>query len=55
MSVANPTQRQSIWKSQPFKGLLFIAIIAVISYIFELIFGQIIQLNVGTKLTYITM
>ncbi|MEH2325349.1 MAG: hypothetical protein V7K32_17680 [Nostoc sp.] len=55
MSVANPTQRRSIWKNQPFKGLFFIAIIAVISYIFELIFGQIIQLNVGTKLTYITI
>ena len=55
MSVANPNQRRSIWKSQPFKGLLFIAIIAVISYIFELIFGQIIQINVSTKLTYITI
>jgi hypothetical protein len=55
MSVLNPTQRWSVWKNQPFKGLLFIAVIAVISYIFELIFGQILQLNVGTKLTYITI
>ncbi|MEH2204272.1 MAG: hypothetical protein V7K53_09340 [Nostoc sp.] len=55
MSIANPIQRRRIWKSQPFKELLFIAIIAVISYVFELIFGQIIQLNVGRNLTYITM
>ncbi|MBD2435367.1 hypothetical protein [Nostoc sp. FACHB-110] len=55
MSFAHPQQKRSIWKSQPFKGLLFIPVIAVISYIFELIFGQILQMPVGTKLTYITI
>lgn len=55
MSISNSTLRRSLWKSQPSKGLFFIAVIAVISFIFELIFGQIFQLNVQTKLTYITI
>lgn len=55
MSIGNSTLRRSVWKSQPSKGLFFIAVIAAISLIFELIFGQIFQLNVQTKLTYITI
>ncbi len=55
MSIGNSTLRRSIWKSQPSKGLFFIPVIAAVSVIFELIFGQVFQLNVQTKLIYITI
>ena len=55
MSIGNSTLKRSVWKSQPSKGLLFIAVIAAVSLVFDLIFGQILQINVQTKLTYITI
>lgn len=56
MSIANSGLRRSIWwKKQPFKGIWFIGLIAVVSLLFELIFGQVLQLDVQAKLTYITI
>lgn len=55
MSIGSPILRQSVWKSQPFKGLLFIGIIAAISIVFDLIFGQVFHLDVQSKLIYITI
>ncbi|WP_287737904.1 hypothetical protein [Microcystis sp. M179S2] len=53
MSVAHPLQKRNIWKNQPFKGLLFIGIIAVVSLVFELIFTGLFALDVNEKLVYI--
>lgn len=47
--------RRIWWQSQPFKGLLFIGVIAAISWIFDIFLSQIFQLDVNTKLTYITI
>lgn len=55
MSIGNSTLRQSIWKSQPYKGIFFIAVIAAISIIFEIVLGQFFQLDVTEKLIYITI
>ena len=55
MSIANPISKQSVWKGQPFKGLLFIAVIAAVSLVFELFFGQVFRLDVNSKLVYITL
>jgi hypothetical protein len=55
MSIGNPALAQSSWKKQPFKGLLFIGIIAAISAVFELFFGQVFRLDVNSKLVYITI
>ena len=56
MSIANPSLRRSLWwKKQPYKGVLFIGLILVVSLLFELIFGQIFQLDVQSKLIYITI
>ncbi len=55
MSVAHPLQKRNIWKNQPFKGLLFIGIIAVVSLVFELIFTGLFALDVNEKLVYITL
>ncbi|MBD1909903.1 MULTISPECIES: hypothetical protein [unclassified Leptolyngbya] len=55
MSIGNTTLRQSLWKSQPYKGILFIGLIAVISLLFELLLGQIFQLDTTSKLIYITI
>ncbi|BBH38086.1 hypothetical protein myaer102_05730 [Microcystis viridis NIES-102] len=52
MSVAHPLQKRNIWKNQPFKGLLFIGIIAVVSLVFELIFTGLFALDVNEKLVY---
>lgn len=46
---------QSVWKSQPFKGVLFIGLIAVLSLLSELLFDRVFQLDVNAKLTYITL
>lgn len=56
MSIGNPALNRSIWwKNQPFKGVLFIGLIVAVSLIFELIFGQVLQLDVQSKLIYITI
>jgi hypothetical protein len=56
MSIASPSfRRNAWWKSQPYKGLLFIALIAAVSLIFELVLGQVLQLDVTSKLIYITI
>lgn len=55
MSTISLPSRQSWWQSQPFKGLLFIGVIAAVSWIFDLFLSQIFQLDENTKLTYITI
>ncbi|MEP0914913.1 hypothetical protein NDI45_28865 [Leptolyngbya sp. GB1-A1] len=55
MSIGDSAFRQSVWKSQPYKGILFIAIIGAISLIFEVLLGQILRLDVTSKLIYITI
>lgn len=55
MSVSNSALKRNIWKSQPFKGLIFIGLIAIVSLIFELFFGQVFRLDVNSKLVYITI
>jgi hypothetical protein len=55
MSTTESTLKQSVWKSQPYKGLLFVVIIAAVSLIFELILGRVLQLDVTSKLIYITI
>jgi|GEM_PF-3073310 len=55
MSIAKTARQQSLWKNQPFKGLLFIVLIAILSILFELFFGQVFHLDVNTKLVYITL
>ncbi len=55
MSIGNSTLKRSVRNSQPFKGLLFIAVIAAVSAVFELAFGQILRLDVNLKLVYITI
>jgi hypothetical protein len=56
MSIANPGLKRNLWwKNQPYKGVLFIALIAVVSWIFELLLGQVLQLDVTSKLIYITI
>ena len=55
MSIGESTLSQSLWKSQPFKGLLFVALIGAVSWIFEVVLGQILRLDVTSKLIYITI
>ncbi|MBD2103082.1 hypothetical protein [Leptolyngbya sp. FACHB-261] len=55
MSVSNSALRQSLWKSQPFKGILFIAVIGAVSLIFDVVLGPILRLDVTSKLLYITI
>jgi hypothetical protein len=55
MSIGGSTLSQSIWKSQPYKGLIFIVLIAVVSWIFEILLGQVLRLDVTAKLIYITI
>lgn len=55
MSIENLALKGSVWKSQPFKGLLFIVVIALISLVFELILDRIFRLDVQSKLVYITL
>lgn len=55
MSINNATLTQSVWKSQPSKGLLFAAIIAGLSILFELVLTQVFKLDVQSKLIYITL
>lgn len=56
MSIANPgLRRSSWWKQQPYKGLWFVGAIAIVSLLFELLFGQVLQLDVNSKLIYITI
>ncbi len=55
MSIENLALKGSVWKSQPFKGLLFIVAIALISLVFELLLDRIFRLDVQSKLIYITL
>ena len=55
MSIVNSTLKRSVRSSQPFKGLLFIAVIAAVSAVFEVVFGQILRLDVNLKFVYITI
>jgi hypothetical protein len=55
MSISSPALKQSFWKNQPSKGIIFIALIAGISLLFEFVFGQLLRLDVSSKLTYITI
>jgi hypothetical protein len=55
MSIENLALKGSVWKSQPFKGLLFVVAIALISLVFELLLDRIFRLDVQSKLVYIIL